>query len=170
MEGAFRPGHFNGVCMVVQRLIEMVGPDKAYFGKKDFQQLAVIQKMVDIRQITVEIVGAPIKRAENGLALSSRNALLSEVQLATAPKIYAALQAGLQFSIQNKNAVDIQKHIEAQLFDTDMEIEYVAIVDNSTLMPVADVDENSTVCIVVFSGSVRLLDNMQFSSVLGSKA
>jgi pantoate--beta-alanine ligase len=166
MEGAFRPGHFNGVCMVVQRLLEMVAPNKAYFGKKDFQQLAVIQKMVNIRQLPVQVVGAPIKRAENGLALSSRNALLSEAQLATAPKIYAALQAGLQYAVSNKNATDIQTHIEAQFIGTEMEIEYVAIVNNTTLMPVAVVDENSTVCIVVFSGPVRLLDNMQFSSVL----
>jgi pantoate--beta-alanine ligase len=165
MEGTFRPGHFTGVCMVVQRFLEMVQPNKAYFGKKDYQQLAIIRKMVAIRKMDVEIVGAPIKRAENGLALSSRNALLSEAQLATAPQIYQALKSGLQFSLFNKNAAAIKNHIESQFLNTEMEPEYVAIVNNDTLAPVEEVDENCTVCIVVFSGKVRLLDNVQFSSL-----
>lgn len=170
MEGTFRPGHFTGVCMVVQRFLEMVQPDKAYFGKKDYQQLAIIQKMAAVRALDVEIVGAPIKRAKNGLALSSRNALLNEAQLANAPQIYRALKSGLQFSLLNKNADAIVNHIEAQFLDTEMEPEYVAIVDNVTLAPVAVVDENCTVCIVVFSAQVRLLDNMQFSEVIAPKS
>lgn len=165
MEGAFRPGHFNGVCMVVQRFLEMVEPDKAYFGKKDFQQLAIIRKMAAIRNLPVEIVGAPIRRAENGLALSSRNALLSPDQLAMAPKIYNALRYAMQFAVENKNAAAIKRNIQVAFEDSAMEIEYVAIINNDTLIPVEEVDENSTVCIVVFSGNVRLLDNMQFSSI-----
>ena len=168
MEGAFRPGHFNGVCMVVQRLLEIVTPHKAYFGKKDFQQLAIIRKMAIIRELDVEIIGVPIKRAENGLALSSRNALLSSAQLEKAPLIYSALQSGLKFSISNKNADAIIRHIESHFLGTQMEVEYTAIVNNDTLRPVEEVDKNSTVCIVVFSGQVRLIDNMQFASVLSA--
>mgnify|MGYP000094301175 FL=1 len=166
MEGTFRPGHFKGVCMVVERFLRMVTPDKAYFGLKDYQQLAIIRKMVAIRNLPTEVVGVAIKRAENGLALSSRNALLSPEKLEKAAHIHKTLLSGLEFSKSNKDAVAIKKHIEAGFEDTEMEIEYVAIVHNDTLAPVEVVDSNATVCIVVFSGKVRLLDNMQFSSVL----
>jgi pantoate--beta-alanine ligase len=163
MEGAFRPGHFKGVCMVVERFFEMVQPDKAFFGKKDFQQLAVVRKMTAVRNLPIEIVGVPIKRAENGLALSSRNALLTEQQREDASLISRALKSGLEFSKANNNAAATAQHIEAQFEGTAMEVEYVAIIDNDTLEPVDTVSTNSSVCTVVYYGKVRLLDNMQFA-------
>lgn len=163
MEGAFRPGHFKGVCMVVERFFEMVQPDIAFFGKKDFQQLAVIRKMTAVRNLPIEIIGVPIKRAENGLALSSRNALLTEKEREDASFISRALKSGLDFSKTNTNAASIAQHIEAQFKGTAMEVEYVAIIDNDTLEPVEEVSANSTVCTVVYYGKVRLLDNMQFA-------
>ncbi|NOQ72818.1 MAG: pantoate--beta-alanine ligase [Crocinitomix sp.] len=163
MEGTFRPGHFTGVCMVVQRFLEMVAPDKAYFGKKDFQQLAIIGKMAAIRNLAVEIVGAPIKRAENGLALSSRNALLTDQQRENASLISLALKNGMtNYELQPENEA-IRAKIEAGFANSEFTIEYIAIVNNISLKEVAIADENCTVCIVVFCGKVRLLDNMQFA-------
>ena len=167
MEGAFRPGHFKGVCMVVERLFNMVKPNKAFFGNKDFQQLAIIRKLVSIKNIPVDIVGVPIKRSEKGLALSSRNALLTADQLDKAPLIYNALLAGLQFAIKQPKATEIKNYI-LQFFEKSevLEVEYVAIVNNDDLKPVEIVNKNCSVCIVVFCGKVRLIDNMQFATVL----
>ncbi|MFT5819634.1 MAG: pantoate--beta-alanine ligase [Crocinitomix sp.] len=163
MEGTFRPGHFTGVCMVVQRFLEMVAPDKAYFGKKDFQQLAIIQKMAAIRNLPVEIVGAPIKRAENGLALSSRNALLTDQQRESASLIYRALKEGMTNYQLHPESETIRAKIEASFKNSEFTIEYIAIVHNNSLKEVAIADENCSVCIVVFCENVRLLDNMQFA-------
>lgn len=164
MEGAFRPGHFNGVCMVVERFFELVSPNKAFFGLKDFQQLAIIRKMTKIRNLPIEIIASPIARAKNGLALSSRNALLTKEQRTDAGLISKALKAGIEKSKEIKEANAIKKYIitffEGQ---TEMAVEYVEIVENENLTPVAKIDRNCTVCIVVFYGNVRLIDNMQFS-------
>jgi pantoate--beta-alanine ligase len=164
MEGAFRPGHFNGVCMVVERFFELVAPNKAFFGLKDFQQLAIIRKMTKIRNLPIEIIASPIARAENGLALSSRNALLTEEQRTNAGLISKALKAGIQKSKEINDSDKIKKHI-ASFFEgqTEMVVEYIEIVENENLTPVAEIGENCTVCIVVFYGNVRLIDNMQFS-------
>lgn len=164
MEGAFRPGHFNGVCMVVERFFELVSPNKAFFGLKDFQQLAIIRKMTKIRNLPIEIIASPIARAKNGLALSSRNALLTEEQRTEARLISKALKAGIQKSKEIKEASVIKKYITT-FFEgqTEMVVEYVEIVENENLTPVAEINDNCTVCIVVFYGNVRLIDNMQFS-------
>lgn len=163
MEGEFRPGHFKGVCMVVERFFEMVKPDRAYFGKKDFQQLAIIRKMVSVRNLGITIVGAPIKRLENGLAMSSRNALLTETERQNSSLIYKALLSGTEMAKSNKNANVISDHIASFFQNTEMEIEYIAIIDNDTLKFVEEINSNTTVCIVVYHSQVRLLDNMQFS-------
>lgn len=164
MEGAFRPGHFNGVCMVVERFFELISPNKAFFGLKDFQQLAIIRKMTKIRNLPIEIIASPIARAKNGLALSSRNALLTEEQRTDAGLISKALKAGIQKSKEIKEAGVIKKYITT-FFEgqTEMVVEYVEIVENENLTPVAEINDNCTVCIVVFYGNVRLIDNMQFS-------
>lgn len=164
MEGAFRPGHFNGVCMVVERFFELISPNKAFFGLKDFQQLAIIRKMTKIRNLPIEIIASPIARAKNGLALSSRNALLTEEQRTDAGLISKALKVGIQKSKEIKEASVIKKYITT-FFEgqTEMVVEYVEIVENENLTPVAEINDNCTVCIVVFYGNVRLIDNMQFS-------
>lgn len=164
MEGAFRPGHFNGVCMVVERFFELISPNKAFFGLKDFQQLAIIRKMTKIRNLPIEIIASPIARAKNGLALSSRNALLTEDQRTDAGLISKALKAGVRKSKEIKEASVIKKYITS-FFEgqTEMAVEYIEIVENENLTPVVEIDHNCTVCIVVFYGNVRLIDNMQFS-------
>lgn len=167
MEGEFRPGHFKGVCMVVERFFEMTNPDFAYFGKKDFQQLAIVKKLVHIRKLPVEIIGVPIARAENGLAKSSRNQLLTAEEKEAAGLIPTALEKGLNFAIDNQSAAAIEEHILEQFNDTPFIVEYVAIINNDSLKPVHVVDSQSTVCIVVYCRSVRLLDNMQFADTLG---
>lgn len=169
MEGQFRPGHFEGVCMVVERFLRMVKPHQAFFGKKDFQQLAIIKKMATIRELPVEIIGAPIKRSAEGLALSSRNALLSPKELNEAPRIFNALQSGLEFSRKDPNAQAVKAHIIRQFENTSLTVEYVEIVDNDTLIPQETVTANSTVCIVAYLGEVRLIDNMQFADEINPK-
>lgn len=163
MEGAFRPGHFRGVCMVVERFLEMVSPNKAYFGNKDFQQLAIIRKMVSLRKIDVQIVGVHIQRAKSGLALSSRNALLSDSQREQAALIYSALQLGMVRYKETSDVEAIRSKIEACFINSSIEVEYIAFVDNETLEEVAAVNSNCTVCIVAYCGNVRLIDNVQFS-------
>lgn len=166
MEGTFRPGHFKGVCMVVERFFEMTKPDYAYFGKKDYQQLAIVRKLTAIRQLPIEIIGVSIARAENGLAMSSRNQLLTDAEKEEARLISYALRQGLDFAIHNRSAEQIQEHILSHFEETQFEVEYVAIVHNDTLKPVDHVDDNTTVCIVVYCRTVRLLDNMQFADTL----
>jgi len=163
MEGQFRPGHFKGVCMVVERLFEIVTPQKAFFGAKDFQQLAIIRKMTTIRNLPIAIISVPIKRAENGLALSSRNALLSAPERENAKIIYQALQHGVEFAQKNRQSDLIREEIATRFDSTDLVVEYIAIVDNDSLLPVDEISENSTICIVVFYHKVRLIDNIPFS-------
>ncbi|WP_027418771.1 pantoate--beta-alanine ligase [Crocinitomix catalasitica] len=160
LEGKFRPGHFNGVCMVVERLFEMVGPNKAFFGEKDFQQLAIIRKMVEIRKIDVEVIGVLIQRNKNGLALSSRNALLSEEQLKDAEIIYQSLLAGVLHAVKSNSSLHITEEILRTFKKGNLELEYVEIVDSTTLLSVDVVDNNSRICMAAYCGSVRLIDNM----------
>lgn len=163
MEGEFRPGHFNGVCMVVERFFEMVKPDIAFFGMKDFQQLAIIRKMVAIRNLDLEIVGAPIKRNEMGLALSSRNSLLSVKEREEAALIYQSLLGGVETYKSTTNAAAIKTAIQRFYDNSKLVVEYIAIVDNNTLQEVSNANDNCTICIVVFCGKVRLIDNMQLA-------
>lgn len=168
MEGSSRPGHFNGVAQVVSRLFEIVGPDRAYFGEKDFQQLAIIRRMCEMLGgvcASIEIVGCPIVRAQDGLALSSRNALLSADQRAAAPGIYAALQSvarGLDGGCM-MDAAELRSW-GTELIDGNplLRTEYFEVVDAVTLQRVDRVEAEAEVriCVAVQCGSVRLIDNI----------
>jgi pantoate--beta-alanine ligase len=162
MEGKFRPGHFNGVAIAVKRLFEIVTPTKAYFGEKDFQQLAIINKMVSLLQIPVEIVPCPIVRETDGLAMSSRNARLTPEQRAEAPVIFKALS-----SVKENYSWFIPDGVK-QLVTGEIQenhyfrVEYVSIVDTETLLPFEDWQdvEHAVVCVAAFIGKVRLIDNI----------
>lgn len=164
MEGKFRPGHFQGVAQVVSRLFRLCRPTRAYFGEKDFQQIAVIRNMVATEKIPVEIVACPIHRGDDGLALSSRNALLTPAQRAIAPEIYATLKTSVEFS-RSASVRDTHDFVVAALETVPgLDVEYFEIVDARTLLPVTEWDEAPDIqgCITVFDGPVRLIDNIAY--------
>lgn len=164
MEGRFRPGHFQGVAQIVSRLFELCRPNRAYFGEKDFQQIAVIRNMVESEGIDVEIVPCPIKRAEDGLALSSRNALLSPEQRAIAPEIHRAMATGVEYS-KGHGVRDTHDMIVKRIDAVDgLRTEYLEIVDGRTLLPVEEWEESPYIvgCITVYCGEIRLIDNIRF--------
>lgn len=164
MEGPARPGHFNGVGQIVSKLFDIVEPQKAYFGEKDFQQLAIIREMVRRYSYNIEIIGCPIVREESGLALSSRNARLSENEKKSAVKISQAL-----FQSVNMQKTHSLQEVKQWVIDTInedpiLEVEYYEIVNSQTLQSVeewADA-EGITGCITVYCGEVRLIDNIQY--------
>ena len=167
MEGKFRPGHFNGVCQVVSKLFMIVEPDKAYFGEKDFQQLAIIREMVKQMQFPLEIVGCPIVREEDGLALSSRNARLSEEQRQQALNISKTLFASKEYAATHSVA-ETQKFVEDSIASSEgLELEYFELVDGTTLQKISDWNETDYVvgCITVFCGEVRLIDNIKYKGL-----
>lgn len=161
-EGPRRPGHFNGMAQVVTRLFDIVRPDRAYFGEKDYQQLAIIEYFTKNLGYPIEIVRCPIARAENGLALSSRNKLLSKEAFEAAPHIYNTISKvhGMKGVISVSDAIEkIVSMIDSnQLFKT----EYVEIVDAATLRPVTMWDEapDLRLSCAVYAGPVRLIDNI----------
>ena len=164
MEGKFRPGHFNGVAQVVSRLFDIVQPDKAFFGQKDFQQLAIINEMVRRMNLSVEIVPCPIVREADGLAMSSRNMLLSSGQRKNAPQISAIL-----FEAMNKtaelNVEELCHWVVSHINETEfLDTEYFEIVDAVTLQPVKNWNEEGRKigCVAVHCGKVRLIDNVEF--------
>ncbi|MDE5852400.1 MAG: pantoate--beta-alanine ligase, partial [Alistipes sp.] len=163
MEGATRPGHFNGVAQVVSRLFDIVRPARAYFGEKDFQQIAVIKAMVRQLNLSVEIVECPIVRGEDGLALSSRNALLDAPHRAAAPHIYAVLQAAVAKSHELTPA-ELEKWVAAEVErDPQLKVIYYQSVDALTMQPVADWSDAERIqgCIAVQAGDIRLIDNIR---------
>ncbi len=165
MEGATRPGHFNGVAQVVSRLFDMVRPAKAYFGEKDFQQIAVIKAMVRQLELSVEIVPCPIVRGEDGLALSSRNMLLAPEYRAAAPQIYAALKVGVE-AVGNKTPEQVVNIVKEGIERGGLlRVIYVQIVDGTTLQPAESwcVPEGGAIqcCVAVQAGDVRLIDNIR---------
>lgn len=165
MEGKHRPGHFNGVAQVVSKLFDMVEPDKAYFGLKDFQQFAIIKNMVKQLNIAVEIVPCPIIREENGLAMSSRNELLTTGERTNAAVIYKALLNAKE-QIRQKSVVEVTNwvvdHINKNPF---LSVEYFEIVDAEKLQPIENWNKKETKigCVAVFCGKVRLIDNIVFN-------
>lgn len=166
MEGAHRPGHFNGVCQVVSRLFYIVRPNKAYFGEKDWQQIAVVKAMVRQLGLDVQIVECPIVRDDDGLARSSRNSLLAPEERAIAPAIFKALKDSLTYAkkhtlkeTHDKVVADINK-VEG------LEVEYFSIVDGNTLQDLQEWEDSSYVvgCITVYCGKtpIRLIDHIKY--------
>ncbi len=164
MEGKYRPGHFQGVAQVVARLFALVRPDRAYFGEKDFQQIAVLRNMVESEGIDVEIVACPIRRADDGLALSSRNALLTPGQRRLAPEIHRILEESREYALTHSLQATHDTVVESLDAVPGMRVEYFEIVDGRTLLPLQDWAESPWVvgCITVYCGEIRLIDNIQY--------
>jgi pantoate--beta-alanine ligase len=164
MEGEFRPGHFNGVAQIVSKLFDIVKPDNAYFGEKDFQQLAIVKDMVRQLQMPVNIIGMSIVRESSGLAMSSRNQRLSEEQKKNASEVYKVLN-------ESKHMID--KFIPYELINyvsesinkvSGLKVEYFQIVDGDNLQPVTSWSDSDYIvgCIALFCGEVRLIDNIRY--------
>jgi len=164
MEGAYRPGHFNGVAQVVSRLFELVKPDKAYFGEKDFQQLAIIRAMVTQLGLPIDIVACPIVREADGLAMSSRNKRLTAEQREKAPLIADILLKSRTFASDNSVDATIGYISERLRPEDGFKLDYMAIVDGRTLQAVKDWAETDYIvgCVAVFCGPVRLIDNIVY--------
>lgn len=166
MEGRFRPGHFNGVCQIVSKLFMIVEPDRAYFGEKDFQQLAIIREMVKQMEFKLQIVGCPIVREEDGMALSSRNARLSPEEREYALNISQTLFKSRMLS---HTVAETQKFVEnAIAASKGLRLEYFEIVDGNSLQKIANWEdtEYAVGCITVFCGEVRLIDNIKYKEKL----
>lgn len=164
MEGKYRPGHFQGVAQIVSLLFRIVEPDRAYFGEKDFQQIAVIRNMIKSEGIKVDIVACPIKRADDGLALSSRNALLTPEQRKIAPEIHAALKDSVAYSLSHSVRATHDTVVERLDAVPGLKVEYFEIVDARTLAAIDEWEESPWVvgCITVYCGKVRLIDNIAY--------
>ncbi len=163
MEGATRPGHFNGVAQVVSRLFDIVRPARAYFGEKDFQQIAVIKSMVAQLALPIEIVECAIIRGEDGLALSSRNTLLDAAHRAAAPHIYATLRAAVTQS-QEMAPARLKEWVTAEVERNPLlKVIYYQSVDARTMQEVATWDDSPRIqgCIAVQAGDIRLIDNIR---------
>ena len=166
LEGPRRPGHFNGVAVVVNRLFRMVKPNRAYFGEKDFQQIAIIKKMVADHHVPVEIIPCPIIRDYDGLATSSRNVRLSKEQRYIAPFIHKTLETSVSLFRQGKSIAYVKSWVlEEFKKEPAFEVEYYEIVDDITLQPITDPSENQGVvgCIAVWLGDVRLIDLQRYA-------
>lgn len=164
MEGVYRPGHFNGVAQIVSKLFLYVEPDRAYFGEKDFQQLAIIREMVRQLGLSLQIVGCPIVRESDGLALSSRNALLTPEQRTTALAISKSLFDSVNYAKEHSLA-ETKQWVEQAIASTEgLELEYYEIVDGTTLQAVDSWEETDYIvgCITVYCGKVRLIDNIRY--------
>ena len=166
MEGKMRPGHFNGVVQVVSRLFDLVQPTRAYFGEKDFQQLAIIHHMVERSSLSeryagLKIVDCPIVRENSGLAMSSRNERLSEQEKQTAVTISQTLFASLQWA-KTASVKEVQQRVIDTINNVDgLEVEYYEIIDKNTLQP-TDCWDNAVGCVTVYCGPVRLIDNIRY--------
>lgn len=165
MEGAMRPGHFNGVAQIVSKLFDMVQPHRAYFGEKDFQQIAVIRRMAQLEGFDIDIIDCPIMREADGLAMSSRNVRLTPSQRQIAPAIHRALVGSVEFAPTHTVEETKQSVINEINALPEMEVEYYEIVDSLTMQPIADWnDSNCPVgCITVYCGDVRLIDNIKYT-------
>ena len=168
MEGAHRPGHFNGVCQVVSRLFYIAKPDRAYFGEKDWQQIAVVKAMVRQLGIRVEIVECDIVRDEDGLAKSSRNTLLAPDERAIAPTIYQALKDSVTYA-KKHTVQETHDKVVGDINKVDgLDVEYFSIVDGNTLQDISTWEDSDYVvgCITVYCGKtpIRLIDHIKYKS------
>ena len=165
MEGAMRPGHFNGVAQIVSKLFRMVEPTRAYFGEKDFQQISVIRRMVEIEGFDIEIVACPIKREADGLALSSRNVRLTPGQRAVAPAIHRILAESVD-GASGRSVDEVKRAVTDAINAVDgMEVEYYEIVNPADMQPIAEWSEaegGAVGCVTVYMGDVRLIDNIKY--------
>ncbi|WP_461597434.1 pantoate--beta-alanine ligase [Winogradskyella sp.] len=162
MEGAFRDGHFDGVGTIVKRLFEIVKPNNAYFGEKDYQQLQIINKLVELYQIPVEVIGCPIHREKDGLAMSSRNTRLTEQHRKAAPFIFKTLKSA-KTKFGTKSAEKVTEWVKTQFSKQPLlELEYFIIADTETLKPVKRKSTKKTyrAFIAVYAGDTRLIDNI----------
>lgn len=165
MEGKHRPGHFDGVGTIVKRLFEIVQPNKAYFGEKDFQQLQIVKKLVSKHNIPVEVIGCPIHREANGLAMSSRNERLSDTAREKAAVIYQILNNAKDF-FQTHSAEETTKYVEDELKKhAEFELEYFEIAEETTLLPVSEKESNKKYrgFIAIFIENIRLIDNISLN-------
>lgn len=163
MEGKFRPGHFNGVAIVVRRLFEIIRPDRAYFGEKDFQQLKIIRKLVEMIDMDIDIISVPISREQDGLAISSRNLRLTPEERKIAPRIYEIIKEARDQINRFATPADMKAWGIAQFEkENRLEPEYFEIVDMDDLTPIEQwKDTNrSILCVAVYLGQVRLIDNI----------
>jgi len=164
MEGACRPGHFNGVAQIVSKLFDIVEPDTAYFGEKDYQQVAIVRELVKQMNNPVQIVACPTLREADGLALSSRNIRLTPEQRKIAPMIAATLKESCTF-VPEKSVQEVISWVKNTLSKEQVfRVEYFEIVDGQTLQPILNWEDstNPTGCIAVFCGEVRLIDNIKY--------
>lgn len=167
MEGAMRPGHFNGVAQIVSKLFALAKPTRAYFGEKDFQQIAVIRRMVELEGFDLEIVPCPIVRETDGLALSSRNVRLSPEARAIAPQIHRILEESVAIKAQGKGPREVASLTKAAINATEgLEAEYYQIVDARTMQPIERWEDagdcGAAGCVTVYCGGVRLIDNIKY--------
>lgn len=165
MEGAMRPGHFNGVAQIVSKLFAWTLPTRAYFGEKDFQQIAVIRRMASLEGFDIDIVSCPIKREDDGLALSSRNTRLTPQQRAIAPAIHRILTESLDWA-KSMTVDEVKKRVTEEIDAVDgLRTEYYEIVDHLTMQPVSDwtSTELPVGCVTVYCGDVRLIDNIKYT-------
>mgnify|MGYP002574812006 FL=1 len=164
MEGKYRPGHFNGVAQIVSKLFDAVQPDRAYFGEKDFQQIAVIRSMVKLLNYPVEIVACPIVREDDGMALSSRNLRLTPEQRKNAVSISQTLFKSRTFAEQHSVAETIDYVVNTLNSVPDLNVEYFEVVNGNTLLSVNDWTDSDYIvgCITVYCGEVRLIDNIAY--------
>ncbi|RLK03282.1 pantoate--beta-alanine ligase [Tenacibaculum discolor] len=166
MEGRFRDGHFDGVGTIVKTLFEIVEPDTAYFGKKDFQQLQIIKKLVEKYNLPVKIKGRPIFREDDGLAMSSRNTRLTKEHREAAPFIYKTLKKAKK-KFGAKSPEDLTQWVEKQFKKHPLlELEYFTIADEETLQTAKEIKENKQyrAFIAVFAGDIRLIDNIRLKN------
>ncbi|MBD5164071.1 MAG: pantoate--beta-alanine ligase [Bacteroidales bacterium] len=167
MEGPMRPGHFNGVAQIVSKLFDMVQPTRAYFGEKDFQQIAVIKRMVELEGFDLQIVPCPIVREADGLAMSSRNVRLTPEGRSIAPKIHEILLASRDLKDAGMEPVEVAARTAQAINDVSgLEVEYYTIVDAVTMQPIekwSDAGADGSVgCVTVYCGDVRLIDNIRY--------